>query len=687
MFIIGTDFILIYFINRVLVPDSFVGLIFVNMKTLKMKVKPYTKEQNHLELILRPKERDNWLQALINDDSQSVKSILSKCGSGEKKNYLNGCFEVSEDEKASDKSRCRIGLKNRDTKESFSHSLHMAAAFGSHQTVTSLIKHECNVFVTNTSGRNVIHCIIYSNGSRIFPRGGANSQNCYYFSHFCRKLHENERIWTPRGGARPWRPPLDPPMIYVSFMRADFEDEMIEMFRTIRQNVSLSVLRELLMQEDDCGCRPTEYAMHLGVLGIAREIFSTKGIFLTNIEYDGCGETGWFDITDYEESRKRMTRSPIVLFALLDRSRLENQHFKELFFSQAFQQWVHTKTKAARPFLFLWFVLGILFAILYYAADSALLFSEENYLMKSRQINASSCLQFSDKKATEVSSFSCITACIIYSIVMMVFEISENYLFFFHKSQLWLFQTPMGLKRMVVQVAFYKVSQLICYISVACSLTARLFRLKRGLDINVTVDHVSYFIIGFCLNWSILQFVQALPAVGHFTMSLQRMLDSLLALVILFVSFAFTFVLIFSILVNQNKIACVPEFSTFMESLYSTWRALINILQFRSLSASDEVTLYLTHVMYVGIGSILMINFLIATFSATISWVDSHRKVILTIQRLSITMILESRITRIMDKIYRKYQSHYFIVRNNRIYLTQTRPILARQTADAPTSM
>ena len=49
-----------------------------------------------------------------------------------------------------------------------------------------------------------------------FPRGGgANSQNCYYFSHFCRKLHENERIWTPRGGARPWRPPLDPPMTHI----------------------------------------------------------------------------------------------------------------------------------------------------------------------------------------------------------------------------------------------------------------------------------------------------------------------------------------------------------------------------------------------------------------------------------------------------------------------------------------
>ena len=41
-----------------------------------------------------------------------------------------------------------------------------------------------------------------SGGSRIFPRGGANSQ------FFGPKLHENERILAPRGGARPWLPPL-----------------------------------------------------------------------------------------------------------------------------------------------------------------------------------------------------------------------------------------------------------------------------------------------------------------------------------------------------------------------------------------------------------------------------------------------------------------------------------------------
>ena len=40
-----------------------------------------------------------------------------------------------------------------------------------------------------------------------FPPGGcANSKNCYYFSNFCQKLHENERIWIPRGARVPGAP-------------------------------------------------------------------------------------------------------------------------------------------------------------------------------------------------------------------------------------------------------------------------------------------------------------------------------------------------------------------------------------------------------------------------------------------------------------------------------------------------
>ena len=40
-----------------------------------------------------------------------------------------------------------------------------------------------------------------------FPQGCADSQKCYYFSNICWKLHENERIWTPRGARVPGSPP------------------------------------------------------------------------------------------------------------------------------------------------------------------------------------------------------------------------------------------------------------------------------------------------------------------------------------------------------------------------------------------------------------------------------------------------------------------------------------------------
>ena len=40
-----------------------------------------------------------------------------------------------------------------------------------------------------------------------FPEGGVNPPGGREHAKFSRKLHEIERIWTPRGGVRPSRPP------------------------------------------------------------------------------------------------------------------------------------------------------------------------------------------------------------------------------------------------------------------------------------------------------------------------------------------------------------------------------------------------------------------------------------------------------------------------------------------------
>ena len=99
------------------------------------------------------------------------------------------------------------------------HEIYMAA-FGGHLFITYFARTDGHGFFT----LDALHCYLtlphvkwYSVADPGFsPGGGANSQKCYYFSIFCRKLHENERIWTPGGGASLAPPPLDPPMVLNS---------------------------------------------------------------------------------------------------------------------------------------------------------------------------------------------------------------------------------------------------------------------------------------------------------------------------------------------------------------------------------------------------------------------------------------------------------------------------------------
>ena len=52
-----------------------------------------------------------------------------------------------------------------------------------------------------------------------FPEGGAwTLQGGREHAKFSRKLHEIERIWTPRGGRASLTPPLDPPMHLVTLV-------------------------------------------------------------------------------------------------------------------------------------------------------------------------------------------------------------------------------------------------------------------------------------------------------------------------------------------------------------------------------------------------------------------------------------------------------------------------------------
>ena len=60
----------------------------------------------------------------------------------------------------------------------------------------------------------------FSPGGAPTPKVGTRT---YFFGQ---KLHENERILAPGGGgARPWRPPLDPPLTKLPFLKRLFQQK------------------------------------------------------------------------------------------------------------------------------------------------------------------------------------------------------------------------------------------------------------------------------------------------------------------------------------------------------------------------------------------------------------------------------------------------------------------------------
>ena len=109
------------------------------------------------------------------------------------------------------------------------------------------------------------------------PGGGAPTPKVgVLIYYFCRKLHENERIWTPEGARVPGVPPLDPPMELknihtLSWLSGFLYDHVLRISRLTAWALPLSLLLMFLKA------------------GIA-DIEATQGYFLHDIHRDRCCE-------------------------------------------------------------------------------------------------------------------------------------------------------------------------------------------------------------------------------------------------------------------------------------------------------------------------------------------------------------------------------------------------------------
>lgn len=567
-------------------------------------------------------EHGEWFSVILSDKKFEAERILTTCNTLTRNTLLNGRFEPQQTRLLLRSCPCQED-GTRDA--TFSQAFHMAVAFGSIDVVTCFIQNGCDVLMVDDHGRNAIHCLIY-----------------------------------------------------MVFIQEDCEEQMLGVFKAIEKSVTSDTMERLLSQESNEGSRPLEYALHLGISKMALAILSSTHGFMSRLQIHGTSSTIWVDISEYEVTGDRRFKSPLMMFAQFDKNKIDNEYFKELFYSPVAQQWLDAKYKALRGFVFIWFLFRCCFCVIFQIGEHYLLEMEEKSgvwsSVNSRNLEngtTSACLG-SPLQSHKTLGWFCVFYCFVHCSVQLVLDVVEWCHLMQNPAVRWMDKTPKGKKQTVVHIKFYKATQVLLYIAILVNFTLRLLRIRSSFHPTVLLDNLSHAFISIAFLWSLLIFFPFLHKIGHFTVVMQRLLETLVAFFFFFAFYTFWCSQIIFRVANHNQLTCLEEFD-FVSGrlLYSTFLTMVHMLDFRNIRCEDKFTLYVMHVIYVFTVVIMLINFLVAMFSSTVNWVNNHQHFVVEVQKLIVLSIVEQRLSNfnVLEKYFRKYQSRFFQHRDGKLCL------------------
>ena len=97
------------------------------------------------------------------------------------------------------------------------------------------------------------------------------------------------------------------------------------------------------------------------------------------------------------------------------------------------------------------------------------------------------------------------------------------------------------------------------------------------------------------------------------------------------------------------------------------------MVDFQALEVNHKGVIYFLHAAFVVTVSILLMNMIIAVFSNTVAHISSHRPMLFTIQRLTVSWVLEARMMRVSPALVKRLCQNYFICDNGKIYVHEVR--------------
>ena len=557
----------------------------------------------------------SYYDALQNNDTAVVASLISEVGASHREALLNAEFEFSNSSKVPTPYLSRM-----------SKPLFIAVMTGSVEVMELLLKEGADIHQTNTHGENIIHSLV-----------AASSLN---------SISENEAV-----------------KIYIKLV-------------LILDNL---YLEKLLLQENKTKLRPVEMAANLGCVSLLETILLTPGVYVTKTIKTGSFVEQWVDVTDYqfntEGTRKAM--SPISILSYMDSKCAFTSKHGEIARCDTLKLWVEKEAKLRKPYVILAVLYTILYFmsfLIFITNVHNIAGNRSNYTKQPEPEGKAGCPNDFFFFQLHDTGRICFEVFLFLDVGIVALQVISGWRKLEYRMMKLYGQNLLRTKDKVVRHHFFDVM----YICTTFATFLFLILTAVDHPSLQNINNFLVVISCVTAVWNVLYFLQISSILGHFTIAMQRMVWVLFQFLVLFLIMLLPFVFSFYRLLKDTNGCPNEKFSSsIVEHFHNTFILSLNLINMAQFKDENELHKYcillFLHVLYVFLAIILLFNFLIALLSTSVAEVMEHKETIMLLQKMNVVTIIDTTLPKWPGHswLWRKLVEKQFEVENGRVYLVK----------------
>ena len=515
---------------------------------------------------------NKWYKVLKNDDVSTYEMIMSAMDIQHREVLLDGRFIYSRPPK-------QLKVKKRERMAEFSIPFNIALSSCAFKVVDKMVEDDIDLMKLDVGNANVIHVLIISASE---------------------KRHR--------------------------------EDDYLKLLITVLKYLEAEEAQTILLQENSDGYRPLELAARLGIFGIFRELLNYPGYLVERSFEAGLNTYSVYNLTDYEGfgSRRRTIRSPLRLLAFAIPDGLESIKKYGITQLPVIEQWARLCLRRNLVFLALWWMLRITFICLMITVDFTVILRS-----KCQEIaNASVAVVDVCGHLGKTSQSADIAYMLVsWSVIIVLMDIIEVIVVCFDRDRRLAYKGITNpFRDFIAWTAFYRFCQFVLvFLAASTPAVTSVYEGEQAFNVMLIMKACSLPFI----MMSILYVVEPLPLLGLFAVTLQRMIESIIAFIVFLVPMILTFARFFQVITNSKF-----GFHTTGDSMYRLFLLETGTFDF---GQDPSLVIQLVHVTYYIMSGILLMNYLIAVMTNVATDSDDDREVLIFLRRLNCTVLADER--------------------------------------------